>query len=146
MAACRSFGSGDLQQVLLHPHCFLLLFQDLILNEPEEILHSAPRVGLHGGVEARQGFQLFLLSAAHLQEILLRVHLQWQPPAKRSAPLVTLLKEILKEMHITKLNTAGGLHGSLERFNNSASIKSHHVKAKSVKNTHNLVYFHLVSF
>lgn len=89
---CLFSRSGDLQQVLLHPHGFLLLLQDLVLNEPEEILHSAPWVGLHGGVETRQGFQLFLLSAAHLQEILFWVHLQRQPPAKCSGPLVTVLK------------------------------------------------------
>ncbi len=70
------------QQVLLHPDSLLLLLKNLVLDDPDEILHPTPRVRLHTRVQAWQHLQLLLFGATHLQELFLRVHLQREPPAR----------------------------------------------------------------
>lgn len=70
------------QQVLLHPDRLLLLLKNPVLDDPDEILHPTPRVRLHTRVQARQHLKLLLLGATHLQELLLRVHLQRESPAR----------------------------------------------------------------
>ena len=77
-------GTMGLQQFLLHPDRLPLLLQDLVLDDFQQVLHRAPGLGLHGGVEAGQTLQLLLLGPAHPEELLLRVDLHRQPPEEQT--------------------------------------------------------------
>lgn len=60
----RSDSGAASQLVLVHPDGLALFLTDLVFEDPEQLLHAAPHVGLHRGVQAGQGLQLLLLQPA----------------------------------------------------------------------------------
>lgn len=59
------------QLVLVHPDGLALLLHDLVFEDAQQLLHAAPHLSLHGGVEAGQRLQFLLFEPAHTQELLL---------------------------------------------------------------------------
>jgi hypothetical protein len=68
------------QLVLVHPDGLALLLYNLVFEDSQQLLHAAPHLSFHGGVEAGQRLQLLLFEPAHSQEFLFRLWPRQQLP------------------------------------------------------------------